>query len=243
MIRKKAASITDKKNIIRWRSHEPTRLETFSDAVFAFAVTLIIVSLEVPKTFDELFETMKGFVSFAACFGLLFLIWNSQNIFFRRFGLADSYITFLNGVLLFMVLIYAYPLKFLFTLVFSADGTYLDHGQMLPMIKEMQVPTLMYIYDAGYIIIYMLFYFMYRHAKNKAAHLELTEYELFETQTQMNVNLLSAMIGLIGIIATFVLPDKIKGTSGFIYFLIPLVYFIWFTYRSRKSKKIFGVSG
>jgi uncharacterized membrane protein len=92
MIRKKAFAL--KKNAIRWRSNEPTRLETFSDAVFAFAVTLIIVSLEVPKSFDELFETMKGFVSFGVCFALLFLIWNNQNIFFRRYGMVDAYITF-----------------------------------------------------------------------------------------------------------------------------------------------------
>ena len=49
MIRK-AASLK-KIKIIEWRSHEPSRLETFSDAVFAFAVTPIIVSLEVPKPF------------------------------------------------------------------------------------------------------------------------------------------------------------------------------------------------
>src|SRR5256885_105547 len=152
MFRKKAANL--KTNTIRWRSHEPSRLETFSDAVFAFAVTLIIVSLEVPKSFDELFETMKGFVSFGVCFALLFLIWNNQNIFFRRFGLADAYVTFLNGVLLFLVLIYTYPLKFLFTLIFSGDNTYLSHGEKLSMIRTDQVPTLMYVYNTGYVLIY-----------------------------------------------------------------------------------------
>jgi hypothetical protein len=35
----------------RWRSHEISRIEGLSDAVFAFAVTLLVVSLEVPKTF------------------------------------------------------------------------------------------------------------------------------------------------------------------------------------------------
>lgn len=49
----------------RWRSHEISRIEGLSDAVFAFAVTLLVVSLEVPKTFAELMEAMRGFGAFA----------------------------------------------------------------------------------------------------------------------------------------------------------------------------------
>ena len=34
----------------RWRGHEVSRIEALNDAVFAFAITLLVVSLEVPKT-------------------------------------------------------------------------------------------------------------------------------------------------------------------------------------------------
>ena len=68
------------------RRHEVSRLEGFSDAVFGFALTLLVVSLEVPKTFTELQASMRGFVAFAICFTLLFQVWWRHYKFFRRYG-------------------------------------------------------------------------------------------------------------------------------------------------------------
>src|SRR6266568_4842749 len=90
-------------NKFRWRSHEISRIEGLSDAVFAFAVTLLVVSLEVPKTFDELAVAMRGFGAFAICFALLFIVWFNQYKFFRRYGLQDALTVCLNGALLFVV--------------------------------------------------------------------------------------------------------------------------------------------
>src|SRR5947207_4796533 len=100
----------------RLRGQEVTRLESFSDAVFGFALTLLVVSLDVPKTFDDLVTTLRGFPAFAICFLFLALIWNGHYKFCRRYGLDDGTTRFLTCALLFLVLFYVYPLKFLFNL-------------------------------------------------------------------------------------------------------------------------------
>jgi len=74
----------------RWRGHEVSRIEGLSDAVFAFAITLLVVSLEVPKTFDELAETMHGFGAFLISFTLLFRLVRSIQVF-PQIWLAGHY--------------------------------------------------------------------------------------------------------------------------------------------------------
>ena len=98
------------------RRAETSRLEGFSDAVFAFALTLLVVSLQVPSSFDELVRTLRSFIAFAASFAALIWIWYLHRQFFRRFGLGDGPMIVLNSTLLFVVLLYVYPLKFLSTL-------------------------------------------------------------------------------------------------------------------------------
>lgn len=101
----------------RWQGTEVSRLEGFSDTVFGFAVTLLVVSLEVPNTFDQLLDTMRGFAAFAICFLVLLTIWSQHYRFSRRYGLQDGPTRALNAVLLFIVVFYIYLLKFLFTVL------------------------------------------------------------------------------------------------------------------------------
>lgn len=237
MVRKEP--VKKKSGHIKWRSHEPSRLETFSDAAFAFAITLIIVSLEVPKTFDELFETMKGSVSFAACFTIIFQVWNTQNLFFRKFGLKDSLTTTLNGMLLFVVLIYAYPLKFLSMLLFGGNVHHTENATY-HMIEPGQTGTLMIIYGLGYTVIYLLFYLMHLNALKHAKEIELTPKETYDTKTDTYINLICVGVGTLAIFLAVVMPKRIAGSSGFVYFLLPVAYTFWYAYRGKKSRLTFG---
>ena len=72
-------------------------------------------------------------------------VWYDHYRFFRRYGLADGITTTLTGVLLFLVLFYVYPMKFLFTMLFDQ----LFGDAPANVIEPGQVPLLMLVYGAG----------------------------------------------------------------------------------------------
>jgi uncharacterized membrane protein len=222
------------------RNFEIQRIETFSDGVFAFAVTLLIVSLEVPKSFEELLTTMRGFFAFGISFLLLVMIWNEQHRFFRNYGLEDMWTITLNGTLLFIVLFYVYPLKFLFTLMFS-DQIYGLHKSPFT-INQSQVPMLMMIYALGFVAIYGLFLLMYLHAIRNATRLGLTPVEKFDCRSGLYRILIMVVAGFGSFIMALLLNKENAGYAGFAYFLIGPAIWIFFTRRNRIRRKLFPVA-
>ena len=218
------------------RGGEIQRIETFSDAVFAFATTLLIVSLEVPKSFEELLVSMRGFFAFGICFTFLMLVWHEQHVFFRRYGLDDRYTIFLNAALLFIVLFYVYPLKFLFSLIFSNQ---IYGAARNPFsIREDQMPELMIIYSIGYVIIYSLFLLLYLHARSKRLLLGLTRHELFDTNTRIYADMILIAVGFCSILLAIVLPTRIAGLCGWIYLTIGPAFWIYHARRAVKRRRI-----
>jgi hypothetical protein len=212
----------------RWRGHEISRIEGLSDAVFAFAVTLLVVSLEVPKTFDELTEIMRSFGAFAISFALLFLVWFNHYKYFRRYGLQDTTTVVLSGVLLFVVLFYVYPLKFLFSyLVDRFTGGHgevrLPNGNVAAVIEHDQMGSLMLIFDVGYLAVFAVFVFLFWHAYRKRRELELNELEVFDTRNSIQESALNCGIALVSMLIVLLGGSKYAGFAGLVYMLTGVV--------------------
>ena len=212
------------------RGREVTRLESFSDAVFGFALTLLVVSLDVPKTFDDLVATMRGFPAFALCFLFLALIWNGHYRYCRRYGLDDGMARFLTCVMLFLVLFYVYPLKFLFNL--SITGLF-DGSQSSSMTRS-QFSALLVIYGLGFAAVYLAQTFLYLHAYRLRDALELTELEKFDTRYQIFRLLTLVMFGVIAALLACI--PVTRGWSSLIYILLfPILRTSRMVHRRRRT--------
>ncbi len=190
-----------------------SRLDAFSDVVFGFALTLLVVSLEVPHTFAELHQTLRGFFPFAICFTLLSVIWHGHYKFFRRFGLHDLTTVTLNSILLFVILFYVYPLKFLFTFVVlgPAQQAFEDPRQLA---------ELMVLYGVGFAAIYFLQAALYFNGYRHRTLLLLNPLELVLTRGYIAGNIGMGIIGLLSALCAVLVPRPFAGYAGLVYLLI-----------------------
>lgn len=196
----------------RKRAHEVTRIESFGDIVFGFALTLIVVAIEVPTTFAQLIVDIGGFLGFAACFALLVWLWYLHYTFFRRYGLTDGVTIVLNALLLFLVLFYVYPLKFLFALWTRQIQD--------PGIGLQDISTLFTIYGLGFAAIFFVFMLLWRHAWRLREELKLNAVELHDTRTDLKMFGAYITIALASVVIANVAHGRSLAFAGYVYFLL-----------------------
>ena len=97
---------------------ETSRVEAFSDGVFAIAITLLILEIKVPKvdeniTNSQLFRTLvnlwPSYFAFLLSFTAVLIMWINHHGFFKYLKTINSRFLFANGFLLLMVTFIPFP--------------------------------------------------------------------------------------------------------------------------------------
>ncbi len=208
----------------RWRGGDVSRLEGIVDAAFAFALTLLLVSTEMPSNLQELVEFFVQLPVLLVTFALLILVWHEHFIYHRRYGLEDPLTRLLNFAALFLVLVYVYPLKFLFHLLYNhlvlgRPWDYADPGgtQIIQSYADMQL--LMILYSAGGVAVFGLFALMFWRAWRLRAELGLDPVEQEITRGSMRTQLIS--VGIAGLSVAIAAANERWGMwAGMAYFLM-----------------------
>lgn len=231
----------------RYRGKNQTRVEAFTDAAFALGITLIVLSSSVPDTFKDLWLSVREIIPFGICVILVMVIWYQHYLYFLKYGLQDRMIITLNTILIFLILVYVYPLKFLarflFELVLALSSRNFD------ILSEMFGPEggindmkyLMILYGLGAALIFFTLALMHLYAGKKKEELKLNEYELFVTQTGSRQNLLMALVPALSVILALVDFQSTtlnQSVAGFTYFLYPPIMIINGFRREKKRKQL-----
>jgi uncharacterized membrane protein len=97
---------------------ETSRLEAFSDGVFAVAITLLIFSLQVPPLASihtskdlvgKLLLLWPSYLAFFISFATILIMWISHHSMFKLIDKSDTSFMFANGFLLLLVTIVPFP--------------------------------------------------------------------------------------------------------------------------------------
>ncbi len=222
------------KNGFRLRGESMTRLEVFSDAAFAFAMTMLVVSVgSIPKNYADLMLALKNVPAFALSFAHIAAFWIFHRNWSRQMGQEDKVTTFLTLFMIFIILIYVYPLR----LIFSSFFHFVTNGWLA---SEFQVSSanemanLFVIYGLGYCGLASVIALLYRHAFKSASTLALNACEKLIIIRNQLLWFCQALCGLGSVIFAWWMPDHIAVYAGFIYFLLAVLIPVIFVAMVRK---------
>lgn len=201
--------------------------------MFGFAATLLVVTLDVPKSFAQLKASLAGFASFAITFAALTVLWAIHDRFFRRTGLDDAPTRVLNTVLLFMVLVFVFPLKYLAGMSLAALGVATG---VEPLRGLGELGQLFLIYGAAWTAVFAALAGMYRHAARRGAAIGLSEDEAWDCGSWAWHYGGFALVGLVSMALAASGVGLRFGMPGVAYALVgPVVMWAWRRRGGRRT--------
>lgn len=201
------------------RGQSMNRLETLVAAAFAFAVTMLIISVgNVPKSFDGFMQAVKLIPSSAASFAIIVWIWATHANWCRRYGLEDGPAVILSCMLVFTVLVYIFPLRLMMQGMFAIlSNGYLPSEMRFESVE--QARFMFAFFALGFVVLALIFAALFYYALRKSAGLQLSEAEKYHAYSEIQVWVFTVIIAGLSLLAAVLLPDTRLEWAGYIYFL------------------------
>lgn len=211
-----------------------SRLEAFTDAAFAFALTLLAISGDqMPGSIAELKLALHQIPAFLASAALLIMFWHAHQRWSKDFGSDDGAAVVLTAVLVCTVLVYVYPLK----MMFSGCFYWLSGGRLAAAFEAAgpnDIFDLMAIYGFGYITMCVAMLLLYRHSLRRAEALGLDAGQRLRARLHSTSFLLMALPGLLSIVLAYTLPDRLLFLVGCSYALLGVLMPLYGRYGGRQ---------
>src|SRR5881409_4118982 len=208
----------------RLRGIEMTRLETFIDAAFAFAITMLVIAAErIPDDIETLLAAFKNVPAFVASVIVLGIFWRGHWLWSRRYGLEDGVSILISWAMIVTILIFIYPLK----AIFGAMWFFISSGQVGQPFSlhttEAQARTIFAIYALGLIAISAEIFLLYLRAWQLREPLRLNARERLMTRGELTGWSIPVSVGLVSLVFSFTLPIEQIAWCGWVYFLMAIM--------------------
>jgi hypothetical protein len=220
----------------RLRGLEMTRLESFVDAAFAFAVTMLVIAgQQVPDDIVALLKAFHNVPIFAASIAVLAIFWRGHWLWSRRFGLEDTISIWISWTLIFTMLVYVYPLKVVFGGMFYAlSGGAVGHRLMVENIGQGR--ALFAVYAAGFSALALEILLLNLRAWRLRVPLGLNEREVAMTRAELMGWSVPLGVGLTSLLLALILPRRQLEWSGWVYFSLPILLRLRRWYAGQRSR-------
>ena len=226
----------------RMRGMQMTRLETFIDAAFAFAITMLVIAGDrVPDDIETLLDAFKMVPVFVASIAVLGVFWRGHWLWSRRYGLEDGRSILISWALLVTILIYIYPLKMVFGGMFYllSDGAL---GQAMNVRTGTQARQVFAIYALGFAALALEILLLNWRAWQLREPPQLNARERATARADLSGWSIPATIGLVAFVLALVLPVGQVAWSGWIYFSMALLV-PWHRKIMRRRERRLMVEG
>ena len=221
----------------RLRGMQMTRLETFIDAAFAFAISMLVIApQQIPDNIQALLGAFKNVPAFVASIVVLGIFWRGHWLWSRRYGLEDGTSIFISWAMLVTILIYIYPLKAIFGSMWFllSDGRV---GQPLGLRSDAEERSLFAVFAIGFTAIALEIVLLNLRAWQLREPLRLNAREKLITRYEIAGWSLPATVGIISLVLALTLPVQEIPWSGWVYFSMALLVPMHYAWRKRRMKE------